>query len=83
MFQVLRNFTTSLETSNANFALNSQLLITVLLGRNISGYRNCILATFSNFTLLNSRNNFTLRILLLDVASLNKRLWAGFPDWPF
>ena len=49
-FQVLRNFTSSLETNNANLALNSQLMMAILLGRNISGYRNWILATFSNFT---------------------------------
>ena len=73
MFQVLRNFTSSLETSNASFVLSWVDMTTVLLGRNISGYRNCILATFSNFghfTLLSSRNYFTLRYLWLDVTSL-------------
>jgi len=86
MFQVLRNFTTSLETSNASFALNSQLMTTVLLGRNISGYRNCISATFSNFahfTLLNSRNYFTLRILWLDVTSLKNAFGQGSQIGPF
>jgi len=40
MFQVLRNFTSSLETSNASFALNWVDLMEVLLGGNISGCKN-------------------------------------------
>jgi len=88
MFQVLRNFTTSLETSNANFALNSQLMMVVLLGQNISGYRNCIeiLATFSNFahfTLLNSRKYFTPHILWLDVTSSKNVYGQGSQIGPF
>jgi len=35
VFQVLRNFTSSLETSNASFALNWEDLIILLLGRNM------------------------------------------------
>jgi len=35
MFQVLRNFTSSLETSNASFALNWVDMMTLLLGRSM------------------------------------------------
>jgi len=86
MFQVLTNFTSSLETSNANFALNSQLMMIVLLGQNISGYWNCIMASFSNFahfTLLNSRSYFTPRVLWLDVTSLRKVCGQGSQIGPF
>ena len=85
MFQVLRNFTTSLETRNASFALNWVDMIIVLLGRNISGYRNWYwLLSVISLTLL----CWTVWIISLCVFCdlmyhlKKKRLWAGFPDWP-
>jgi len=51
MFQALRNFTSSLKTSNANFALISEVLTTAQLERNTGPYRieNILLVLFSNF----------------------------------
>jgi len=55
MFQVLRNFTSSLKTSNANFALNSEHSTVPQLGLNIGSDEKTTFSNFAHIALLQKK----------------------------
>jgi len=55
MFQVLRNFTSSLKTSNANFALNSEHSTAAQLGPNIGSDEKTTFSNFAHIALLQNK----------------------------